>query len=89
MRPSVLLIAAFVCLASTIAVAFAHMGKDMPRPFLQRHALMGSLAAHTKAIKVAFDAGDMKLAASQAEASTGSRAFCLTRFPRGPEPRWA
>jgi len=77
---------AFVCLASTIAVAFAHMGKDMPRPFLQRHALMGSLAAHTKAIKVAIDAKDMKLAASQAEAIHWLARILPDTFPKGSGP---
>jgi len=86
MRPSVLLIAAFVCLTSTIAVALAHMGKDMPRPFLQRHALMGSLAAHTKAIKAAIGAKDMKLAASQAEAIHWLARVLPDTFPKGSGP---
>ena len=76
-----------VALAAAGGVAFAHgNGGDMPRPFMQRHAVMGSLAAHMKAAKAAMDAGDLDAVAGQAEAIHWLARILPDVFPKGSGP---
>lgn len=72
-------------LAAT-AIAFAHGGKHMPQPFLERHAVMGSLAAHMKATKAALSDKDMKAVAGQADAIYWLARIVPATFPEGSGP---
>lgn len=84
LKPILFVIALF---AAGGGVAFAHGdGGDMPRPFMQRHAVMGSLAAHMKAAKAAMDAGDLKAVANQAEAIHWLARILPDVFPKGSGP---
>jgi len=65
------------------AVALAHGGGDMPRPFLQRHALMSSLAAHMKAAKLAIDANELTAVETQANAIHWLARMLPDVFPEG------
>lgn len=78
-----LFILAVACLIAVTAVAYAHSGANMPRPFMQRHAIMGSLGAHMKAAKAAIAAGDMKAVAGQAEAIHWLARILPDSFPKG------
>jgi cytochrome c556 len=84
MLRSFLLCAAVLCV--TGAGVLAHGGGDMPGPFLQRHAVMGSLAAHMKATKAAIDAGALKDAARQADAIYWLARMLPDTFPKGSGP---
>jgi cytochrome c556 len=81
-------VATFACAAVVIASAtvFAHGGKNMPQPFMERHAVMGSLAAHMKAAKAAISSGDLKLAAGQADAIYWLARIMPATFPKGSGP---
>lgn len=78
---------AAACLTAISAVAYAHSGANMPRPFMQRHAIMGSLGAHMKAAKAAIAAGDMKAVAAQAEAIHWLARILPDSFPKGSGPK--
>jgi cytochrome c556 len=78
--------AAALGIGFTLATAFAHSGGKMPRPFLQRHAVMGSLAAHMKAAKAAITANDMKAVSGQAEAIHWLARMLPDTFPKGSGP---
>lgn len=73
-------------LGATGAGVLAHGGGDMPRPFLQRHAVMGSLAAHMKATKSAIGSGNLKDTARQAEAIYWLARMLPDTFPKGSGP---
>jgi cytochrome c556 len=84
MLRSILLAAAV--LGAICGIAFAHDGGHMPRPFLQRHAVMGSLAAHMKSAKSAMAAGELKAVAGQAEAIHWLARILPDIFPKGSGP---
>lgn len=64
-------------------MALAHGTGPMPPPFLQRHAVMTSLAVHLKAAKAAVAAGDIKAVADQAEAIHWLARILPDIFPKG------
>jgi hypothetical protein len=74
------------CLAAAVTAAFAHSGGAMPKPFLQRHAVMTSLAAHLKAAKADLDAKDWKGVALHAEAIHWLARIVPDTFPKGSGP---
>lgn len=67
-------------------VAFAHGGNHMPPPMMQRHAVMGSLAAHMKATKSALSSKEFDAVAGQAEAIYWLARILPTTFPKGSGP---
>ena len=67
-------------------VAFAHGGNQMPPPMMQRHAVMGSLAAHMKAAKSALSSKEFDAVAGQAEAIYWLARILPTAFPEGSGP---
>lgn len=77
---------AVACLTAVSAIAYAHSGANMPRPFMQRHAIMGSLGAHMKAAKAAISADDAKAVAGQAEAIYWLAKILPDSFPKGSGP---
>lgn len=73
-------------LVAAVTAALAHSGGAMPKPFLQRHAVMTSLAAHLKAAKADLDAKDMKGVALHAEAIHWLARIVPDTFPKGSGP---
>lgn len=73
-------------LFAVTAIAFAHGGNQMPQPFMERHAVMGSLAAHMKAAKAALSDKDMDAVAGQADAIYWLARIVPTTFPKGSGP---
>ena len=80
-----ILLAAAV-LGTVCGIALAHGASHMPRPFLQRHAVMGSLAAHMKSAKTAMASGELKTVAGQAEAIHWLARMLPDIFPNGSGP---
>ena len=64
-------------------LGLAHSGKNLPKPFVQRHAVMTSLAAHMGAIKTALAAGDRKGIARHADAIHWLARILPDTFPKG------
>lgn len=66
--------------------ALGHGDGKMPGPFLQRHAVMGSLAAHMKATKAAIATEEFKAAATHADAIYWLARIVPDTFPEGSGP---
>lgn len=75
--------AIIVCLLSAFAAAFGQTGRNMPRPLLQRHAVMGSLAAHMKAIRAAIASNDKYDVMALADAIHWLARMLPDTFPKG------
>ena len=75
-----------LALALTVAGALAadaHSGKNLPKPFAQRHAVMTSLAAHLGAIRTAVRTDDRKGIARHAVAIHWLARILPDTFPNG------